>query len=149
MPTKKRMPASAGPGSPAGEPLFLVIGFLRRAHGVHGEMIMDLHTDFPGRIKPGKSIYVGDKHEVAVLETTRPHANGMLVKLEGYATPEACAKFRNQWVYVRAQDVPPVVRSAGWRKYWRPVPMTSISFETMRITRSYCRLSPQWYWRWI
>jgi ribosomal 30S subunit maturation factor RimM len=34
-------------GSPAGEPVYLVIGYLRRAHGVRGEIIMDLHTDFP------------------------------------------------------------------------------------------------------
>ena len=37
------------PGSPDGEPVYLVVGFLRRPHGVRGEIIMDLHTDFPDR----------------------------------------------------------------------------------------------------
>ena len=108
MPTKKQTPAPAGPGSPAGEPLFLVIGFLRRPHGVRGELIMDLHTDFPGRIKPGKRIFIGEAHEPATIESTRTYANGMLIKLKGHDTPEACVGYRNQWVYVKVQDVPPL-----------------------------------------
>ena len=38
-------------GSPDGEPVYLTVGFLRRPHGVQGEIIMDLHTDFPERMK--------------------------------------------------------------------------------------------------
>ena len=57
------MPAQQQPsGSPAGGPVYLVIGYLRRPHGVRGEIIMDLHTDFPERIKAGrnsKGIYQG------------------------------------------------------------------------------------------
>ena len=41
-------------GSPIGEPLYLSVGFLRRPHGLAGEVIMDLHTDFPERMKVGR-----------------------------------------------------------------------------------------------
>jgi len=115
MPTRKQAPAQAGPGSPGGEPLFLVIGFLRRPHGLQGEMIMDLHTDFPDRIKSGKMIFIGDKHEAATLESTRMHANSMLIKLRGHDTPEAAGKFRNQWVYVKAKDVPPLPKGQHYK----------------------------------
>jgi 16S rRNA processing protein RimM len=93
-------------GSPDGEPVYLVIGFLRRAHGVRGEMIMDLHTDFPERLKDGRQLFVGDERKPMTLSGVRPHAKGVLVKLQGIETPEAAGQLRNQWVYVRATDVP-------------------------------------------
>jgi 16S rRNA processing protein RimM len=94
------------PGSPDGEPVYLVVGFLRRAHGVRGEMIMDLHTDFPERLQRGRELFVGEEHRPMTLSGTRPHAKGMLVKFNGIETPEDAGQLRNQWVYVRATDVP-------------------------------------------
>jgi len=94
------------PGSPDGEPVYLVVGFLRRAHGVHGEMIMDLHTDFPERLRSGKKLFVGKEHKQMTLSGARPHAKGILVKLKGIETPEDAVPLRNQWVYVKATDVP-------------------------------------------
>jgi len=94
------------PGSPDGEPVYLVVGFLRRAHGLHGEMIMDLHTDFPERLRSGRKLFVGEEHKPIPLTGARPHAKGMLVKLKGVETSEDAVPFRNQWVYVKATDVP-------------------------------------------
>ncbi|MBL8063653.1 MAG: 16S rRNA processing protein RimM [Anaerolineales bacterium] len=95
-------------GSPTGESIYLAIGFLRRPHGVQGEVIMDLHTDFPERIKPGRKVYIGEKHEAATLGSVRSHADGVLVKIRGYENPEAVGRFRNQWVYVKSAEVPPL-----------------------------------------
>jgi 16S rRNA processing protein RimM len=94
------------PGSPDGEPVYLVIGFLRRAHGVRGEIIMDLHTDFPERLRSGRQLFVGEDHKPITLAGARPHAKGMLVKFNGVETPEDAGQMRNQWVYVRASDMP-------------------------------------------
>jgi 16S rRNA processing protein RimM len=96
------------PGSPTGEPVYLVIGYLRRSHGLQGEIIMDLHTDFPERIKAGRKVLVGEKHQPLTLASARPHANGLLVGFRGITTPEEASKHRNQWVYVKASDVPPL-----------------------------------------
>jgi len=95
-------------GSPAGEPVYLVIGYLRRSHGVRGEIIMDLHTDFPQRIKSGRKVLVGEKHQPLTLDTVRSHNNGMLVSFRGIDTSEDAGKLRNQWVYVKAAEVPPL-----------------------------------------
>ncbi len=94
------------PGSPNGEPVYLVVGFLRRAHGLHGELVMDLHTDFPERFRSGRKLFLGEEHKPMTLSGVRPHANGMLVKFKGIETPEEAGQFRNQWVYVKATDVP-------------------------------------------
>jgi 16S rRNA processing protein RimM len=95
-------------GSPAGEPLYLSVGFLRRPHGVKGEIIMDLHTDFPERMKSGRKLFIGDGHQPVTLTSVRPHQAGLLVKFEGIETPEEAGQFRNQWVFVKKSDVPPL-----------------------------------------
>ena len=93
-------------GSPDGEPLYLSVGFLRRPHGLKGEIIMDLHTDFPERMKNGRELFVGDKHKPMILANVRPHQKGLLVKFKNVDTPEDAGLFRNQWVYVQTKDVP-------------------------------------------
>jgi 16S rRNA processing protein RimM len=94
------------PGSPDGEPVYLVVGFLRRAHGVQGEMIMDLHTDFPERLRIGRKLFIGEQHKPMTVAGARSHAKGMLIKFKGVETPEDTAQFRNQWVYVRTSEIP-------------------------------------------
>jgi 16S rRNA processing protein RimM len=42
------------------------------------------------------------------LDSVRVHGNGLLVRLRGVDTPEEVGKYRNQWVYVKASDVPPL-----------------------------------------
>jgi len=95
-------------GSPDGEPVYLTVGFLRRPHGVHGEIILDLHTDFPERLKSGRKLFLGEEHKPMTLASARPHAKGMLIQFKGVETPEEVGQFRNQWVYVKASDVPPL-----------------------------------------
>ncbi len=102
------MAAEKKPGSPKGESIYLAIGYLRRPHGVSGEIIMDLHTDFPDRIKSGRKIYIGEKREAVTFDTVRTHSDSLLISLRGYDTPEAVGRFRNQWVYVKAKEVPPL-----------------------------------------
>lgn len=91
-------------GSPTGEPLYLSVGYLRRPHGVTGEIIMDLHTDFPDRFKAGRKIFIGEKHESHTIAAVRIHNNGLLIKIKGIDTPETVGKFRNQWVYIKRSD---------------------------------------------
>ena len=95
-------------GSPNGEPLYLSVGFLRRPHGVLGEIVMDLHTDFPERMRAGRKLFVGEEYKPMTLTNVRPHQLGLLVKFERIETPEDAGKLRNQWVYIKAKDAPPL-----------------------------------------
>ena len=98
---------TAGTGSPPiGEPEYLVVGFVRRPHGVKGEMIMDVHTDFPERLKTGSTVFVGEQYQAMVLTSRRPHAKGMLIRFRGIKTPEDAGLYRNTWVYVPTADRP-------------------------------------------
>ena len=106
MPVKQD-PAQIETGSPpVGEPEYLVIGFLRRPHGVGGEMLMDVHTDFPDRIKTGMTLFVGESRQPMTLASRRSHNKGMLVRFRGIKTPEAAGMYRNQWVAVTTASRP-------------------------------------------
>ena len=107
--TARKRSVKANSGSPSpGEPEYLVVGILRRPHGLKGEMLMEVITDFPERLKAGTTVYLGDQHKPGVIEASRGHARGMLVRLQGLASPEMTYAFRNQFVYVLTADRPPL-----------------------------------------
>ncbi len=91
-----------------GQPAMLAVGKLLHAHGVHGEMLMEIYTDFPERLVPGIVLYLEPPGASLCLVKRRTHHAGLLVTFEGYATPEAAAQLRNQLVYVQADDRPPL-----------------------------------------
>ncbi len=94
-------------GSPnTGEPAFLAAGKVRRPHGVRGEMVLELYTDFPERLHPRTKIFLGENYVPMVLSSTRPHNEGLLLSIEGINTPEDAGKYRNQVVYVSAKTLP-------------------------------------------
>jgi 16S rRNA processing protein RimM len=103
--------ASSSPASDAGspqrgEPVFLAVGKLRRPHGLHGEIIMDVLTDFPERLLDGMILYVGSEYKPLRLRSLRPHSNALLVAFEGYENPEQAGELRNQLAYVTTADRP-------------------------------------------
>jgi 16S rRNA processing protein RimM len=104
-----KLKAQDNPGSPStGEPVYLAVGTLRRSHGIRGDMLVEVITDFPERLKPGTHLYVGDKKQVLKITRRRPHNEGMILGFEGISTAEQTAKYRAQTVYVLAEDRPPL-----------------------------------------
>ncbi|MBI9048261.1 MAG: 16S rRNA processing protein RimM [Anaerolineaceae bacterium] len=94
-------------GSPAnGEPVFLRIGKLRRAHGLKGEILMQVTTHFPERIIPGKKVYIGDHHQVVMIERLRWANKNILLKLEDVNSPDEIVPYRNQPVFIDAVELP-------------------------------------------
>lgn len=96
-------------GSPLrGEPAFLVVGKLRRPHGVRGEILMQVITDFPERLTSGVLVYAGEAHTPLRIRSARPHAQGLLLAFEGYDSPEAIGAWRNALLFVPTADRPPL-----------------------------------------
>jgi 16S rRNA processing protein RimM len=94
-------------GSPnTGEPAFLAAGKVRRPHGVRGEMVLELYTDFPERLRPKTKVFFGEKHAPMILRSARHHNEGLILGIEGIDTPEEAGKYRNQIVYVSAKTLP-------------------------------------------
>jgi 16S rRNA processing protein RimM len=96
-------------GSPQpGEPVFLVVGRLRRPHGLRGEMVFEVYTDFPERLEPGVTVYLGESHQPARIRTRRASNKALLLGFDHYKDSETVGELRNQLVYVRADDRPPL-----------------------------------------
>ncbi len=95
-------------GSPSsGEPEFLAIGKLRRPHGIKGNIIMDVLTDFPERLQPGRTVYIGEEHHLPMkVARVHQHSGTILLGLEGIETPEQAGELRNQYVFVRTKAIP-------------------------------------------
>ena len=93
-------------GSPQGEPVFLAVGKLGRPHGVRGEVVLILMTDFPERLRPGARIFLGEDHLPIQIRSRRESQGNLLLKFEGYDTPEAAGELRNQFLFVHAEDRP-------------------------------------------
>lgn len=94
-------------GSPLqGEPVFLLVGLLRRTHGVKGDLLMEIKTDFPERIKPHKMLYVGDQHEALTVRSVRKAHTHLIISFEGFHNPEDSARLRNLPVYVKVSELP-------------------------------------------
>lgn len=99
--------ASAETGSPTfGEPEYLEVGFVRRPHGVKGDVLMDIRTDFPERLKTGLTVYVGEQYQPMVIANLRPHAKGVLVRFSGVKNPEEAGLYRNTSVFVPMAGLP-------------------------------------------
>ncbi len=88
------------------EPLFLAVGRLRRAHGLRGEILMEVYTDFPERLRAGVIVYVGPDHKPMRITGKRAHTKGLLLLFEGFTSRETVRSLQNQWVSVRADDRP-------------------------------------------
>jgi 16S rRNA processing protein RimM len=106
----RQSPRIEGPaGSPdSGEPVFLVVGKLRKPHGLRGELRMEVITDFPERLQPGVTVYVGEDYNPTRIHSRRWHGKLLLIAFEGYPDPETAGAFRNSLVSVRADDRPPL-----------------------------------------
>ncbi|WP_322792345.1 ribosome maturation factor RimM [Bellilinea sp.] len=93
---------------PSGEPVFLAVGYLRRAHGLQGEMVMDLLTDFPERLVRGKVVYAGEEHIRLTIRSLRSKGRQVLIAFEEVDDPESAAPLRNQYLFVRSDEIPPL-----------------------------------------
>ena len=105
--TPKTQSNTAGSPLP-GEPAYLAVGKLRHAHGIKGEILMEVFTDFPERLQPGMVLYLGPQAVELKLLKHRPHNEGLLMTFEGYSTPEAVGELRNQVLFVKTADRPPL-----------------------------------------
>ena len=88
------------------EPVFVIIGKFRRPHGIKGEIVMSVLTDFPELIHQGQMVYVGERHTPYEVKSVRWHGGDLLVALEELPDRTAVEIFRNIMVYLKAEDIP-------------------------------------------
>jgi 16S rRNA processing protein RimM len=92
--------------------LELTIGRVVKAHGVTGEVVVEVRTDDPDIwFAPGAVLRakVSDHPERNfVVATVRAHGGRLLVRLEGVANRDAADALRGSWFVIDSEDSPPI-----------------------------------------
>jgi len=88
------------------EPVYLTIGHLGKSHGLSGEILLYLTTDFPERIRKGKTVYLGKDFRPISIELVRKHQKGLLLKFDGIDTIEEVELLSKETVFVKTDSLP-------------------------------------------
>jgi 16S rRNA processing protein RimM len=79
---------------------YMAVGLITTAHGLRGEVKVELHTDFPERFIPGMDAYLGESLEKVTVSAARPHQGQMLLQFEGTEDREAAEELRGLWLFI-------------------------------------------------
>lgn len=90
------------------EPEFVCVGKIHRAHGIEGEVVLKPMTDFPERIRRGKTLFVGEPKRPLTVRTVRQKPPYLLVRFFEIESLEEANDFRNQFVFVPIAELPPL-----------------------------------------
>lgn len=88
------------------EPVFVVVGIVRRPHGLKGELLVSLETDFPETLVKGARLYLGDDHRAVTIRSRRPHSDGLLLTLEEFPDKTSVEGLHNLPLYRKITDAP-------------------------------------------
>jgi 16S rRNA processing protein RimM len=87
----------------------LIVGLVRRPHGLDGEVSVDVVTDFPGRFVPGAALVWrgGVVEKTVTLRSVRPHAARLLLGFAGFETVDAARTLCGGELCVAEADAQP------------------------------------------
>jgi 16S rRNA processing protein RimM len=95
---------------------FVIVGRVRKAHGIRGELVVEPITDAPERIfAPGQRVFAGtvrgdlapDRRELHIDRAT-PFKEGLIVAFREIADRTTAEQWRNRFFLVPGGEVPPL-----------------------------------------
>ncbi len=93
-------------GSPNfSEPVFVLVGVLRRPHGLRGEALVSIETDFPERLKKGVKLFLGEDYKELTIKSQRKSNDGLLIAF-GELDRATLEQYRNEPLFTRVIDSP-------------------------------------------
>lgn len=69
---------------------------------------MKLMTEYPGRLAPGRVLYVGPGHTPYTIRRIRNHQSGVLLQFEDIKDRNAAEELRGAYVHVSMEDAIPL-----------------------------------------
>jgi 16S rRNA processing protein RimM len=93
--------------------LELTVGRVVKAHGIGGEVVVEIRTDDPAaRFAPGNSLRAklsrGGGERRYVVDSAREHGGRLLVRLAGVADRDAADALRGALFVVDSEELPPI-----------------------------------------
>jgi 16S rRNA processing protein RimM len=103
------MTSKSSPTEPQPLPARVVVGRVLRPHGLKGDLVVEVLSDVPGRLRSGVELWLvppdGDAERVR-LESVRVHPSGALIRLAGREERGAVEGLRGAELLVEREDVP-------------------------------------------
>jgi 16S rRNA processing protein RimM len=96
------------------EPALAVVGLIRNAQGIRGEVVVEALTDAPDAVfASGRRVFVDSskKNEEArpmIVDTARPFKGGFIVKFEGLDDRNAAELFRGRYLLAPFDELEPL-----------------------------------------
>ena len=96
-------------------PEYVIVGRLRRAHGIGGELIVEPITDAPDAIfAPGRRVFAGTSDgrldstmPPLIVKSRRPHKGGWIVAFDGIADRNESERWRDRYLLLPEHELPP------------------------------------------
>ena len=104
------------PARSDGAPEFVIVGRVRKAHGIRGELVVEPITDAPDAIfAPGRRVLAGtrsgdiapDRHELHIDRASR-FKDGLIVAFRGIADRNAAELWRERYLLVPHEETIPL-----------------------------------------
>jgi 16S rRNA processing protein RimM len=99
------------------QPALAVVGLIRNAQGIRGEVVVEVLTDAPDAVfSSGRRVFVGDKtgrvtfgSETALqIEEARPFKGGLIVKFESLSDRNAAELLRGRYLLAPFDELEPL-----------------------------------------
>lgn len=88
------------------EPAFIVLGKLRRAHGVRGEIPLEVYTHMLELLVPESVVYIGEEYDPYTIEMTRWKQDLLLLKFYEIDDRTIASQLTNQLVFAKTEQLP-------------------------------------------
>lgn len=98
-------------------PDLAIVGRVRKAHGIRGELVIEPLTDAPDAVfAPGRRLFAGTVHgdpapdeRVLIVEESRPFkGGGWIVAFEGFLDRNEAERWRERYVLAPRADLDPI-----------------------------------------
>lgn len=88
----------------------VVVGRIRRPHGVRGELLVEVVSEVPGRLAPGSDLWLASADgggRMVTVVANRPHSRGALMLFEGTDDRDAAESLRGGVLETERRSVTP------------------------------------------
>ncbi|RIK53504.1 MAG: 16S rRNA processing protein RimM [Chloroflexi bacterium] len=83
---------------------YMAVGLITGAHGLRGELRVEVHSDNPARFAVGSRLWLGEGLDGVEILTSRPHKGQVLLTLSGIDSRADADAVRGEWLFIPDQD---------------------------------------------
>jgi len=88
------------------KPVFLAFAKIRKPHGLHGEISVEMLTDFPNEFDKGSIVYLGKDHVELVIDSIRKAGARYLIALQKHGDRNSVEYLRNKMMFIKSDSLP-------------------------------------------